>query len=58
MLDLKVINSVLSELEEDRGIPRESVIEAIGTSLATAYKKEYGRRGQGIRAKFDMATGT
>ena len=58
MLDLKVINSVLSELEEDRGIPRESVIEAIGTSLATAYKKEYGRRGQVIRAKFDMATGT
>jgi len=58
MLDLKVINSVLSELEEDRGIPRESVIEAIGTSLATAYKKEYGRRGQVIRAKFDMGTGT
>lgn len=58
MLDLKVINSVLSELEEDRGIPRESVIEAIGTSLATAYKKEYGRRGQVIRAKFDMSTGT
>lgn len=58
MLDLKVINSVLNELEEDRGIPRESVIEAIGTALATAYKKEYGRRGQVVRAKFDMATGT
>lgn len=58
MLDLKVINSVLSELEEERGIPRESVVEAIGTALATAYKKEYGRRGQVIRAKFDMNTGT
>jgi transcription termination/antitermination protein NusA len=58
MLDLKVINSVLSELEEERGIPRESVIEAIGTALATAYKKEYGKRGQVVRAKFDMSTGT
>ncbi len=58
MFDLKVINSVLNELEEERGIPRESVIEAIGTALATAYKKEYGRRGQVIRAKFDMDTGT
>ncbi len=58
MLDLKVIQSVLSELEEERGIPRESVIEAMGTALATAYKKEYGRRGQVIRAKFDMNTGT
>jgi transcription termination/antitermination protein NusA len=57
MLDLKVINSVLSELEEERGIPRASVIEAIGTALATAYKKEYGKRGQVIRAKFDIATG-
>lgn len=58
MLDLKVINSVLSELEEERGIPRESVVEAIGTALATAYKKEYGKRGQVIRAKFDITTGT
>ena len=58
MFDLKVINSVLSELEEERGIPRKSVVEAIGTALATAYKKEYGRRGQVIRAKFDMDTGT
>ena len=57
MLDLKVINSVLGELEEDRGIPRQSVIEAISTALATAYKKEYGRKGQVIRAKFDIETG-
>lgn len=58
MLDLKVIHSVLGELEEERGIPRASVVEAIGTALATAYKKEYGKRGQVVRAKFDMETGT
>jgi N utilization substance protein A len=57
MFDLKVVNSVLNELEEERGIPRESVIEAIGTALATAYKKEYGKRGQVVRAKFDINSG-
>lgn len=58
MFDLKVINSVLDQLEEERGIPREKVFEAIETALATAYKKEYGKRGQIIRAKFDINTGT
>jgi len=57
MFDLKVINSVLDQLEEERGIPREKIIDAIETALATAYKKEYGKRGQIIRAKFDLATG-
>lgn len=58
MFDLKVINSVLEQLEEERGIPKEKVIEAIEMALATAYKKEYGKRGQIVRAKFDLRTGT
>lgn len=58
MLDLKIINAVMGELEEERGIPREAMVEAIGTALATAYKKEYGKRGQVVRAKFDIETGT
>ena len=57
MFDLKVINSVLSELEEVRGIPRASIIEAIEAALATAYKKEYGKKHQLFRTKFDLATG-
>lgn len=57
MFDLKVINNVLSELEEVRGIPRAKIIEAIEAALATAYKKEYGKRGQIIRATFDIKTG-
>lgn len=57
MFDLKVINSVLGELEETRGISREALVEAIEAALATAYKKEYGKRGQIIRTKFDLSTG-
>ncbi len=57
MFDLKVINSVVDQLEEERGIPREKTLEAIAMSLATAYKKEYGKKGQIIRASFDQNSG-
>lgn len=52
MIDLKVMNSVLEQLEEERGVPKEKVLEAIEVALATAYKKEYGKKGQIVRAKF------
>ncbi len=57
MFDLKVINSVLSQMEEERGIPKEKIIEAISMALATAYKKEYGKKGQIVRATFDQNSG-
>ena len=58
MFDLKVINSVLGEMEDERGIPRERMLDAIEQALATAYKKEFGKRGQIVRASFDVNTGT
>src|ERR1700733_15030050 len=58
MMDLKVMNSVLQELEDEKGIPRAKVIEAIEAALATAYKKEYAKKGQVIRARLDMNSGT
>src|SRR6185312_1504458 len=58
MFDLKVINSVVQQLEEERGIPREKTLEAIAMSLATAYKKEYGKKGQIVRASFDENSGS
>jgi N utilization substance protein A len=57
MLDLKTIHSVLGEFE-DRGITREVMVEAIESAMATAYKREYGKRGQIVRAMLDMNTGT
>jgi N utilization substance protein A len=57
MFDLKVIHSVLDQMEQERGIPKEKIIDAIEMALATAYKKEYGKRGQIVRAKFDLNTG-
>ncbi|HMO78867.1 MAG TPA: transcription termination factor NusA [Candidatus Paceibacterota bacterium] len=57
MFDLKVINAVLSQMEEERGIPKNKIIEAIEMALGTAYKKEYGKKGQIIKAKFDINSG-
>ena len=57
MVDLKVLNAVLEQLEQERGVPKDKMLEAIGMSLATAYKKEYGKRGQIIRARFDLNSG-
>jgi len=57
MFDLKVIHSVLDQMEDERGIGREKMIDAIEQALATAYKKEFGKRGQIIRAHFDINSG-
>lgn len=57
MFDLKVIHSVLDQLEEERGIPKDKILEAIEAALATAYKKEYGKKGQIVRATFDLNSG-
>ncbi len=57
MIDLKTINAVLGEFQ-DRGISKQTVVDAIETALATAYKKEYGKRGQVIRSAVDLDTGT
>lgn len=57
MFDLKGINLVVEQLAEERGIPKERMLEAVEGALATAYKKEYGKRGQIVRAHFNTETG-
>src|SRR3989338_4208506 len=57
MFDLKAMNAALEQLETERGVPKEKIIEAIADALAAAYKKDYRKRGQIIRATFDPPTG-
>ncbi len=57
MLDIKTLRSALEQLEEERKIPKEKIIDAIEQALAAAYKKDYGKRGQIIRGKFDLESG-
>ncbi len=57
MLDLKTFKSALEQLEQDRKIPKEKILDAIEQAMAAAYKKDYGKKGQIVRAKFDLDTG-
>ncbi len=56
-IDLKALNASLLELQEEKGISRASVLSAIETALGTAYRREYGKRGQIIRCAFSPETG-
>ena len=49
--------SAIAQIAEEKGIDKKKVLEAIESALAAAYKKDYGRRGQHIRAQFDEITG-
>lgn len=49
--------SAIMQIAEEKGIPKNVVIETIEAALAAAYKKDYGKRGQRIRAEFSEVTG-
>lgn len=57
MLDIKAFKIALEQLEQERKIPKDKIVEAIEQALAAAYKKDYGKKGQIIRARFDLETG-
>ncbi len=51
------MKSALEQLETERKIPREKIIDAIEQAIAAAYKKDYGKKGQIIRATIDIESG-
>src|SRR3989344_2445906 len=57
MMDLKTIRRAIDQLAEEKGIDAAKILEAIEASVAAAYKKEYEKKGEIVKAKFDMRTG-
>lgn len=57
MLDIKNFNAALDQLAQEKGISKEKIMETIDLALAAAYKRDYGKKSQIVRAKFDPATG-
>lgn len=47
----------IDQLVAEKGISREKVLDTIEAALAAAYRKDYGERGQDIRAEFDEEKG-
>lgn len=58
LFDLKILKATIEQIEEEKKIPASTLWEAIEQALAAAYKKDYGKKGQVIRAQLDQDTGT
>jgi N utilization substance protein A len=56
-MDIKSFTSAIAQIAEEKGIPYEKVIESIEQAIAAAYKKDYGEKGQVIKAKLNPETG-
>ncbi len=48
--------SAVMQIVDEKGLPKEKVIEVIEAALAAAYKRDYGKKSQVIRAEFDDVT--
>ena len=57
MIDLKNLNRLVEQIADERGINKEKILGVVESAIAAAYKKEYGKRGEIIKAKMDPKTG-
>ncbi len=57
MLDTKQFLSAIKQISEEKGISEQSVLETIEAAIAAAYKRDYGKKGQIVKAKLDQETG-
>lgn len=56
-MDFKQVVTIINQIAKERNIDAGKVLEAIEDSIATAYRKEYGERGEVIKAKINADTG-
>lgn len=57
MMDLKSLSEAVKQIAAEKGIEPEKVLGAIESAIAAAYKKEYRKKTEVVRAKFDLDTG-
>lgn len=57
MLDTKQFISAIKQIADEKGIPEDKIIETIELAIAAAHKRDYGGKGQIIKAKLDRETG-
>ncbi|MEM4368522.1 MAG: transcription termination factor NusA [Candidatus Anstonellales archaeon] len=58
MINIKDLSKVIRQVADEKGLDPEKIVEAIESALAAAYKKEYGKKGEIIRCKIDLKSGT
>lgn len=56
-MDFQEFLSAITQISEEKGLAKEVIIESVEHALASAYKKEYGKKGQIIKGTMDVKTG-
>ncbi|OHA70215.1 MAG: transcription termination factor NusA [Candidatus Wildermuthbacteria bacterium RIFCSPHIGHO2_02_FULL_49_9] len=56
-MDIKNFLLAMENIAEEKGLEKDKVLELIEQAVAAAYKKEYGARGQVVKADMDPKTG-
>ncbi len=57
MFDLKSLNWAVKQIADEKGLEEEKVLEAVESAIAAAYKKEYCKKGEVVKAKLDAKSG-
>ncbi len=58
MIDIKMLKLGLEQLTTEKKLPFEKIKEAVEKSLAAAYQKEYGEKGQLVKCHINFEAGT
>jgi N utilization substance protein A len=56
-VDFKAFTQAIQQLADEKGIAKEKIFETIEMALVAAYKRDWGKRGQIIRAALNPSTG-
>lgn len=57
MMDLKNLKRAIEQIAEEKNIDAAKVLEAVESAIAAAYKKEYEKKSEFVRAKFNLKNG-
>ena len=57
MLDIKELSKAVRQVAEEKGLEPDKIFDVIESSIAAAYKKEYGQRGEVVKCKLDEKSG-
>lgn len=52
-----LLSQLISQISEEKKIPKEKILEAIEQALSLAFRKDFGRKDQNIKVEFDPKTG-
>jgi len=56
-MDFQSFLSAITQISDEKGLSPERVLDTVEHALASAYKKEYGKKGQVIKAKINTKSG-